>query len=231
MDLVFVPNATFGVNAALGGLYLGPGDEVLATDHEYGACEHTWGYLAERKGFAYRKACLPLPLDSDQEPVKAICAKARGRRHPWRRSHTTSLGSSFQDDFEYLGTDSYSAYLSVPAAIDFQAEHDWASVRRRCHELLSGALAKINSRTGRAPAYTSADQFEQMTIVETPEVSDLAAFQLALVPSSAHLLGIKRVAQPVAEIVDRQHREEDHQAREEAPPPVALLNHGALGLL
>ena len=25
----------------------------------------------------------------------------------------------------------------MPAAIDFQAEHDWPAVRRRCHELLA----------------------------------------------------------------------------------------------
>ena len=29
-----------------------------------------------------------------------------------------------------------SAYLPVPAAIQFQADHDWPSVRARCHELL-----------------------------------------------------------------------------------------------
>jgi isopenicillin-N epimerase len=263
MDLVFVPNATFGVNTAAHALPLGEGDEVLATDHEYGACDNVWRHLAANKGFSYTKACLPLPLATDQDtlahlweqvtertrviflshitsptaqtfPVEAVCRKAReagiltivdgahapgqipldltvigadmytGNLHKWlcspkgagflhvrpekqhlieppivgwRRAFTSSLGSSFQDDFEYVGTADYSAFLSVPSAIRFQAEHNWPEVRRRCHELLARAIATFNGRTGRASAYASNDGFTQMAIVEIADVGDSASFQ------------------------------------------------------
>jgi len=44
-DVVFVPNATSGLNAVIRSLRLDPGDEVLTTLHEYGAVTRTWEFV------------------------------------------------------------------------------------------------------------------------------------------------------------------------------------------
>ncbi|MBA2740414.1 MAG: aminotransferase class V-fold PLP-dependent enzyme [Actinobacteria bacterium] len=44
-DLVFVPNATSGLNAVIRSLRLEPGDEVVTTRHEYGAITKTWEFV------------------------------------------------------------------------------------------------------------------------------------------------------------------------------------------
>ena len=55
----------------------------------------------------------------------------------------------------WAGTRDPSAHLAVPAAIDFQAEHDWDSVRRRCHELAVRATREIGRLLGTEPLAAS----------------------------------------------------------------------------
>jgi isopenicillin-N epimerase len=49
-DLVLVPNATAGMNAVLRSLRLEPGDELLTTEHEYGAISLLLDFVSARTG-------------------------------------------------------------------------------------------------------------------------------------------------------------------------------------
>jgi isopenicillin-N epimerase len=80
-DLVFVPNATTGVNAVLRSLHFLPGDELLTTNQEYNACRNALNFVAERTGAKIVVADVPYPIASpDQviEPVlQAVSSKTR----------------------------------------------------------------------------------------------------------------------------------------------------------
>jgi isopenicillin-N epimerase len=60
--LVFIPNATFGVNLVTHSLDLKKDDEVIISNHEYGACENAWKYITKRSGAKLISVDIPLPL-------------------------------------------------------------------------------------------------------------------------------------------------------------------------
>ena len=233
-DIVLVPNTTHGVNIIARSLDLRPGDEVLLTDHEYGAVERTWRFICGQRGAYLRAQPIPLPVTTPEAmvealwagvtpqtrvivmshitsptalifPVAEVCQRARrqgiltvidgahapgqtdlnleeigadfyvGNCHKWLcapvgagflyarperqpllQPLVVSWGwqaikpgpSPFQDYFEWIGTDDPAAYLSVPSAIDFQARHDWPTVRLACHQLAADARERISALTG-----------------------------------------------------------------------------------
>ena len=73
-DLVFLPNATTGVNIIARSLRLQAGDEVLANDHEYGACQAAWRRACEQQGASYVSVKLPLPYDSSTWTAQVLAA-------------------------------------------------------------------------------------------------------------------------------------------------------------
>ena len=89
-DLAFVPNATTGVNLAARSLELRPGDEVLSTDLEYGACDLAWEWVCRRAGASYVRAPIPLPLRDPSEVVDALFAAATERTRVLYFSQVTS---------------------------------------------------------------------------------------------------------------------------------------------
>jgi isopenicillin-N epimerase len=71
-DLTFVQNAGTGVNMAARALDLQPGDEVLATDLEYGACDLMWQWLCERTGAHYIRAEIGELFEHRSERTRAV---------------------------------------------------------------------------------------------------------------------------------------------------------------
>ncbi|MFV9505387.1 MAG: aminotransferase class V-fold PLP-dependent enzyme [Oscillochloridaceae bacterium umkhey_bin13] len=254
-DLALVPNATHGVNSVARSLDLQPGDEVLGTDHEYGAVNRTWQFICARAGAIYRQATLPMPLEDSARviealwqqvtprtrmivvshitsptalilPVAAICARARaegiltlvdgahapgqialdltdigadfytGNCHKWLCAPKgaaflyarpalqdqlepliVSWGwqpeqpgpSRFVDLFGWTGTADPAAYLSIPAAIAFQAEHDWPALRTACHDLLAEARQAVGDLAGQGQLCTDAPTwYAQMATIPLP---------------------------------------------------------------
>ncbi len=89
-DLVYIPNATHGVNIIAHSLQLKPGDEILTTDHEYGACDYTWDFICTKTGANYVHQSIPLPVHSEEEIVNQLWFGVTPRTKVIYLSHITS---------------------------------------------------------------------------------------------------------------------------------------------
>ncbi len=269
-DIAYIPNATFGLNVVARSLDLGPGDAVLTTNHEYGACENVWQFLSQKRGFHIVAQPISLPVTTAEAiveqfwqavtpqtkvifishitsstaltlPVALICKRARAAgiltiidgshalgqipldmaaleadfyfsnahkwlcapkgaaflyarrdKQPlieplvvgwgWGEKRTFTFGSDYLDSLQWLGTNDLSAYLAVPAAIQFQQDHEWTAVRQQCHQLLQQAQQRVGDITGLQPIYPEnpAGFYHQMASIPLPQINDLAALKNCL---------------------------------------------------
>jgi isopenicillin-N epimerase len=240
-DVVYVPNPTTAINMVVRSLALEPGDEILATDHEYGAMDRTWRFICGKSGARYRQQPIPVPCESPEQvverfwsgvtertrvifishitsptalclPVGAISERARrsgiltivdgahapgqlnlqledlgadlytGACHKWlcapkgsaflyARPEIQELleplvvswgwepeqpgPSPFIDQQEWQGTRDLAAFLAVPAAIEFQRNHDWEAVRQRCHHMADRLQSRLTNELGLSPLTNS----------------------------------------------------------------------------
>ena len=259
-NLIYTQNVTISLNIIARSLELGSNDEVLATDHEYGAMDRMWRFLSKERGFRYINQQIRTPLTTEENfihdfwqsvtprtrvifishitsptalifPIKEIIRRARqagiltiidgahapgqiplhldslgadfycGNLHKWlcapkgagflharpERQHLlkplviswgyeseTPSNSQFIDHNEWWGTRDMAAFLSVPAAIEFQEKHDWDKVRDACHKLAQDALKRICELTGLAPLHSDAEGwFRQMIAAPLPINTDI----------------------------------------------------------
>lgn len=89
-DIVYVPNATTGLNIVARSLALEPGDEILTTDHEYGALDRTWRFLCKKSNAVYKQHSIPMPLTTAENFVDAFWAGVTARTRVIFLSHITS---------------------------------------------------------------------------------------------------------------------------------------------
>ncbi len=258
-NLVYVPNVTEALNIAARSIQLGPQDEVLTSNMEYGAIDRTWRFLSHKQGFKYINQPISTPVSSHEKlieelwsgvtgrtkvifishlasptamifPVKEICRRARqagiltvidgahapgqidvdlndigadfygGNCHKWLcapkgagflfaappvqplvQPLVVSWGwqsehpgpSPFIDYLEWSGTRDISAFLSVPAAIQYQKDHLWHQVQADCHALARQALQRISALSSMQPLYPdSEDWYAQMVVARLPDKVD-----------------------------------------------------------
>ena len=265
-DVVYFPNPTTAINMVVRSLDLQPGDDILTTDHEYGAMDRTWQYYCAKSGAKYIQRHVPLPVTSHADfvehfwagvtpktkviffshitsttalifPATEICKRAReagilcivdgahapahiqldlsaldadiytGALHKWllapkgaaflyaRRDIQDQLdplvvswgydsepgygsGNPFLDYHEWQGTRDIAAFLSVPAAIDFQREQDWDYVRARCRGLVRATQQKVSALTGIPPICAHPEEWlGQLVALPLPSGVDGAALK------------------------------------------------------
>jgi isopenicillin-N epimerase len=89
-DLVFVPNATTGVNSVLRSLSFELGDELLTTNHCYNACRNALEFVAQRSGAKVVVATIPFPLENSDQIVASVLSCVTPRTKLALLDHITS---------------------------------------------------------------------------------------------------------------------------------------------
>lgn len=89
-DLVFITNATAGINAIVRSIKLRPGDELLTTNHDYNACHNVLVEIANRAGAHVVVANVPFPVRSTDQILEAVMSSVTKRTRLALIDHVTS---------------------------------------------------------------------------------------------------------------------------------------------
>ena len=90
-DIAFATNITMAINMVVHGLDWRPGDEILASDQEYGAIDNCL-HLAERRyGVVVKRAPIPIPPESHEDILSAFESEFTDRTRLVFCSHITTL--------------------------------------------------------------------------------------------------------------------------------------------
>ncbi|MCO6462069.1 MAG: aminotransferase class V-fold PLP-dependent enzyme [Saprospiraceae bacterium] len=89
-DVVCVTNPSYAVNIIARSLDLKPGDEVLTTNLEYGACDRAWKYYCRKRGAIYKQQEIRFPIESKEDIVRQLMAGVTAQTKIIFISHITS---------------------------------------------------------------------------------------------------------------------------------------------
>ncbi|GAB5416045.1 MAG: aminotransferase class V-fold PLP-dependent enzyme [Crocinitomicaceae bacterium] len=90
-NLVYTTNPTYAINIIAKSLNLSPGDEILATDQEYGALDKTWKYYCDKAGATYVQQHIQLPVTSKEQMIDNFFAGYSDRTKAIFISQITSM--------------------------------------------------------------------------------------------------------------------------------------------
>ena len=89
-EIVYFPNPTTAINMVARSLRLRPHDEILTTDHEYGAMDRTWRFICHQTGARYVRQPIPLPVTDAEVWVETFWHGVTERTKVIFLSHITS---------------------------------------------------------------------------------------------------------------------------------------------
>ena len=89
-DIVFFPNPSTALNTVIKSLDLKKDDEILTTNHEYGALDKTWNFMCKNTGAKYIKQNIKLPLKSKNEFINTFIKGINKNTKVIFMSHITS---------------------------------------------------------------------------------------------------------------------------------------------
>jgi isopenicillin-N epimerase len=114
-DLVYITNSTYGCNVAMAALrpLLQPGDEVLTTSHEYGACIRALHNHLEGTGAAIRTVNIPMPVPPRAQILQLLRQGITNRTRAVFISHVTSPTAVALPVEELLGELRTAGILSI----------------------------------------------------------------------------------------------------------------------
>lgn len=89
-DVVFTMNPSYALNIVIKDFGLEEGDEILATDLEYGAMNRTWDYYCKKAGAKYVRQPISLPIVSKEQLVEEFFEGLTSKTKAIFISHITS---------------------------------------------------------------------------------------------------------------------------------------------